>query len=83
MAHTKAGGKTRQQTPRVGKRLGLKIFGGGKVKIGHIIVRQRGTKFHPGQGVGLGRDYTLFALVDGVVEFKKRQGKNLVCVVPK
>ncbi|MCX6724841.1 MAG: 50S ribosomal protein L27, partial [Candidatus Shapirobacteria bacterium] len=54
MAHTKAGGKTRQQTPRVGKRLGLKIFGGEKVKVGHIIVRQRGTKFHPGQGVGLG-----------------------------
>ena len=83
MAHTKAGGKTRQQTPRVGKRLGLKIFGGEKVEIGNIIVRQRGTKFHPGQGVGMGRDHTLFALVNGIVQFKKRLGKNLVSVVSK
>jgi len=83
MAHTKAGGKTRQQTPRVGKRLGLKIFGGEKVEIGNIIVRQRGTKFHPGNGVGMGRDHTLFALIVGIVQFKKRLGKNLVCVVEK
>lgn len=81
MAHTKAGGKTRQQTPRVSKRLGLKIFGGEKVKIGNIIIRQRGTKFHPGKGVGIGRDHTLFALVDGIVQFKKRLGKNLVSVI--
>ena len=80
MAHTKAGGKTRQQTPRVGKRLGLKIFGGQKVKSGQIIVRQRGTKFHPGEGVGLGRDHTLFALKDGLVEFKRHKGDNLVVV---
>ena len=80
MAHTKAGGKTRQQTPRVGKRLGLKIFGGQKVKSGQIIVRQRGTKFHPGEGVGLGRDHTLFALKDGLVEFKRHKGDNFVVV---
>lgn len=80
MAHTKAGGKTRQQTPRQGKRLGLKIFGGQKVKIGQIIIRQRGTPFHPGEGVGIGRDHTLFALKEGVVEFKKRKGDNIVVV---
>ncbi|MCJ7804849.1 50S ribosomal protein L27 [Patescibacteria group bacterium] len=80
MAHTKAGGKTRQQTPRVGKRLGLKIFGGQKVKLGQIIVRQRGTKFHPGEGVGLGRDHTLFALKDGLVEFKRHKGDNFIVV---
>jgi large subunit ribosomal protein L27 len=83
MAHTKSGGKTRQQSPRPSKRLGLKVFGGGKVKVGHILVRQRGTKFFPGEGVGLGRDHTLFALAEGIVKFKKKQGKNLVCVVPK
>ena len=81
MAHTKSGGKTRQQTPRVGKRLGLKIFGGEKVEVGNIIIRQRGTKFHPGKGVGIGRDHTLFALVNGIVQFKKRLGKNLVSVI--
>jgi len=80
MAHTKAGGKTRQHSPRQGKRLGLKIFGGQKVKLGQIIVRQRGTKFHPGEGVGLGRDHTLFALKDGIVEFKRYKGDNFVVV---
>jgi len=80
MAKTKAGGKTKQQSPRAGKRLGVKIFGGQSVKAGNIIIRQRGTKFHPGEGVGVGRDYTLFALRDGVVEFIKRQGKKLVTV---
>lgn len=80
MAKTKAGGKTRQQTPRVGKRLGVKIFGGQEVRAGNIIIRQRGTKFHPGSGVGIGRDHTLFALKDGVVEFIKRQGKKIVTI---
>lgn len=80
MAKTKAGGKVRQKTTRPGKRLGVKIFGGGKVDVGQIIVRQRGTKFHPGEGVGKGRDFTLFALKEGIVEFKKRQGKHLVLV---
>lgn len=81
MAHTKSGGKTRQHSQRAGKRLGLKIFGGEKVKVGQIIIRQRGTKFHPGQGVQMGRDHTLFAIKEGIVQFKKRQGDNLVVVV--
>jgi large subunit ribosomal protein L27 len=80
MAHTKSGGKTRQHPPRKGKRLGLKIFGGQKVKAGQIIIRQRGTKFHPGEGVGLGRDHTLFALKDGIVEFKNLKGNSFVAI---
>ena len=80
MAKTKAGGKTRQQPPRPGKRLGVKLFGGQKVQVGNIILRQRGTRFHPGEGVGIGRDFTLFALRDGAVQFKKRLGKKIVCV---
>ena len=81
MSKTKAAGRTRQESPRVGKRLGVKIFGGAKVKSGNIIIRQRGTKFHPGEGVGLGRDHTIFALKDGVVQFSKKQGKSLVAIV--
>jgi len=80
MAHKKAGGSTRQQSPRAGKRLGVKIFGAQKIKCGQIIVKQRGTKFHPGEGVGIGRDHTLFALKDGTVQFKGRLGKKVVCV---
>ncbi|OGV89704.1 50S ribosomal protein L27 [Microgenomates group bacterium RBG_19FT_COMBO_39_10] len=81
MAKTKAGGsKASQLPPRPGKRLGVKIFGGQTIKAGNIIIRQRGTKFHPGSGVGIGRDHTLFALKDGVVEFIKKQGKKLVAV---
>ncbi len=81
MAKTKAGGsKASQQTPRVGKRLGVKIFGGQIVKAGNIIVRQRGTKFHAGPGVGMGKDHTLFALKDGTVEFLQKKGKSLVAV---
>jgi len=80
MAKTKAGGKTRQKTTREGKRLGVKIFAGQKVTPGKIIVRQRGSKFHPGKGVGMGRDFTLFALKKGKVYFTKRHGRNLVCV---
>ncbi len=80
MAKTKSGGKTRQQSPRPGKRLGVKIFGDQAVKAGNIIIRQRGTKFHPGEGVGIGRDHTLFALRDGTVEFIKRQGKKIITV---
>lgn len=81
MATTKAGGKTRQHTPRPGKRLGVKIFGGQKVKTGSIIVRQRGSKFFPGDGVGMGRDFTLFALRDGTLEFKEKRGKIYLKVV--
>ncbi len=81
MAHTKAGGsKASQQSPRAGKRLGVKIFGGQPAKTGSIIVRQRGTRFHPGEGVGIGRDHTLFALRDGLVEFIKRKGRKLVAI---
>jgi large subunit ribosomal protein L27 len=81
MAHTKTGGKARQHHQRAGKRLGVKIFGGQKVKSGMIIVRQRGTKFHPHEGIGIGRDFTLFALREGTVKFLVRMGKKLVSVV--
>lgn len=80
MAKKKSSGKTTQHTTRPGKRLGVKIFGGAVIKKGQIIVRQRGTRFHPGEGVGVGRDYTLFALKDGIVEFRKRYGKKVVCI---
>ncbi len=83
MAKKKASGSTSQQTTRPGKRRGVKIFGGQKVKTGQIIVRQIGTKFHPGNGVGLGRDFTLFALQDGVVKFLKKRSKKLVSILPK
>lgn len=70
MAHKKAGGSSRNGRDSESKRLGVKRFGGQFVQAGSIIVRQRGTKFHPGENVGCGRDYTLFALVDGHVQFK-------------
>jgi large subunit ribosomal protein L27 len=78
MAKTKAKGKVKQQSPRKGKRLGIKLFGGQEVKTGQIIVRQRGTRFHPGEGVGIGKDHTLFAKKDGKVNFKKKLGKRIV-----
>lgn len=78
MSKTKAGGKTRQKAQRPGKRLGLKVSGGQSIKTGQIIVRQRGTKFHPGLGVGMGRDFTLFALKEGKVVFKKKQGNQVI-----
>ena len=80
MSKTKTGGKTRQKTPRPGQRLGLKKSGGQKIKTGNIIVRQRGTQFHPGDGVKKGRDHTLFAVKDGVVSFGVRKGKKIVSV---
>ena len=70
MAHKKAGGSTRNGRDSNPKYLGVKLYGGEAVRAGNIIVRQRGTQFHPGKNVGLGRDHTLFALVDGTVEFK-------------
>lgn len=80
MAHKKAGGSTRNGRDSRGKRLGVKKYGGEFVRAGNILVRQRGTTFHPGENVGLGRDYTLFALVDGVVKFTQglRQSINIV-----
>ncbi|ACV27085.1 50S ribosomal protein L27 [Kangiella koreensis] len=75
MAHKKAGGSTRNGRDSESKRLGVKRFGGEEVSAGSIIVRQRGTRFHAGNGVGLGRDHTLFAKVDGKVKFEVK-GKN-------
>ncbi len=83
MAHKKGVGSSRNGRDSVGKRLGVKRFGGQFVKAGNILVRQRGTTFHPGLNVGLGRDYTLFALADGFVKFE-RLGKDRkkVSIVP-
>ena len=75
MAHKKAGGSSRNGRDSAGQRRGVKRFSGQKVKAGNILVRQRGTQFHPGSNVGLGRDYTIFAKIDGVVAFE-RLGKN-------
>jgi large subunit ribosomal protein L27 len=81
MAHKKTAGSTTQHPTRPGKRLGVKIFGGQTVKTGKIIVRQKGSKWHAGAGVGTGRDFTLFAKRDGRVSFSRRQGKSLVAVL--
>lgn len=74
MAHKKAGGSSRNGRDSAGRRLGVKKFGGEKVIAGNIILRQRGTKMWPGEGTGMGRDHTIFAVVDGVVSFRK--GRN-------
>lgn len=76
MAHKKAAGSTRNGRDSESKRLGVKLFGGQAVNAGNIIVRQRGTKFHAGTGVGIGRDHTLFALDKGVVKFETKGPKN-------
>lgn len=81
MAKTKTGGKTTQKATRPGQRLGIKIYGGKRVKIGEIIVRQRGTVYHSGEGTGLGRDHTIFALKAGEVKFFDRHGKKIIQVV--
>ena len=77
MAHKKAGGSSRNGRDSAGRRLGVKKFGGEAVIAGNIIVRQRGTKFHPGENVGMGKDHTLFALCDGSVSFRQRAGKRM------
>ncbi|MCF6326151.1 MAG: 50S ribosomal protein L27 [Devosiaceae bacterium] len=83
MAHKKAGGSSRNGRDTAGRRLGVKKFGGEIVVPGNIIIRQRGTKWHPGENVGIGRDHTIFALVDGNVTFSKRSGgKTFVSVDP-
>lgn len=83
MAHKKGVGSSRNGRESESKRLGVKLFGGQAIKAGSIIVRQRGTKHNPGENVGLGRDHTLFALIDGTVEFKKkRDDKSYVSVKP-
>jgi large subunit ribosomal protein L27 len=83
MAHKKGAGSSNNGRESESKRLGIKIFGGQAAIAGNIIVRQRGTKHHPNKNVGMGKDHTLFALTDGVVEFKKgRQNRSFVSVVP-
>lgn len=83
MAHKKGVGSSRNGRDSESKRLGVKLFGGQEVKAGSIIVRQRGTRHNPGENVGIGKDHTLFALVDGKVEFrKKRDDKSYVSVKP-
>jgi len=82
MAHKKAGGSSRNGRDSEGRRLGVKKYGGQQVIPGNIIVRQRGTKYHPGEGVGLGKDHTIFATVEGSVEFKRKaNGRQFVNVV--
>ena len=82
MAHKKAGGSSRNGRDSAGRRLGVKKFGGESVLAGNILVRQRGTKVHPGTNVGMGKDHTLFALIDGKVKFNKGQNnRGLVSVL--
>ena len=83
MAHKKGVGSSKNGRESESKRLGLKIFGGQFARAGNIIVRQRGTQHHPGQNVGIGKDHTLFALVDGTVTFTRKQNnRSFVSVVP-
>ncbi|MFQ3647938.1 MAG: 50S ribosomal protein L27 [Anaerolineae bacterium] len=84
MAHKKGGGSSRNGRDSNSKRLGVKVFGGQAVVPGNIIVRQRGTKFHPGEGVGIGKDHTIFATVEGYVVFERmrnREGQKQISVV--
>jgi large subunit ribosomal protein L27 len=84
MAHKKAGGSSRNGRDSKGRRLGVKKFGGEQVLAGNILVRQRGTKFHPGDNVGIGRDHTLFAKVDGKVTFKHAKAdRTYVAIEPQ
>jgi large subunit ribosomal protein L27 len=78
MAHTKAQGAVKGNRDSRAKRLGVKIFGGQEAKAGSILVRQKGTKFHPGKNVGMGKDYTLFSLIAGIVKFKKLNAKRFI-----
>ncbi len=83
MAHKKGAGSSRNGRESESKRLGIKLYGGQRAKAGNIIVRQRGTKHNPGENVGMGKDHTLFALIDGQVNFRKKQNnKSYVSVLP-
>jgi large subunit ribosomal protein L27 len=83
MAHKKAGGSSRNGRDSAGRRLGVKIYGGQQAAAGNIIVRQRGTKFWPGDGVGMGRDHTIFATCEGAVSFRKGlKGRTFISVLP-
>ena len=81
MAHKKGGGSTRNGRDSNAQRLGVKVFGSEMIQPGAIIVRQRGTQYHPGANVGMGKDHTIFAVCEGKVEFSKRAGKTFVSVV--
>lgn len=82
MAHTKAQGSVRGNRDSIAKRLGIKLYGGQKASAGNIIVRQKGTKFFPGRGVMMGRDYTIFSIIEGIVKFKTLRGKKIIDVLP-
>jgi large subunit ribosomal protein L27 len=83
MAHKKGAGSSRNGRESESKRLGVKLYGGQVAKAGNIIVRQRGTQHHPGNNVGIGKDHTLYALIDGVIEFRRRRNnKSYVSVLP-
>ncbi len=81
MAHTKAQGAVAGNRDSVAKRLGVKLYGGEKAKPGNILVRQKGTKFFAGKGVSMGNDYTLFAIIEGIVSFRKLRGKSFVEII--
>ena len=83
MAHVKAGGTAAGNKDSVSKRLGVKVYGGQMAQPGSIIIRQKGTKVYPGTGVRLGRDYTIYAVTKGLVEFTVKEGKQVVSVLPK
>lgn len=78
MAHTKAQGAVKGNRDSRAKRLGVKLYGGQKAEAGNILVRQKGTKFHPGKNVSMGKDFTIFSLISGVVNFKKLKGKKFI-----
>jgi large subunit ribosomal protein L27 len=83
MAHKKAGGSSRNGRDSPGQRLGVKRFGGQKVRAGSILVRQKGTSIHPGENVGMGRDYTLFAKIDGIVKYERKdRNRKRVTILP-
>ncbi len=81
MAHTKAQGAVKGNRDSVAKRLGVKLYGGQKAKAGSIIVRQKGTKFHPGKNVSMGKDFTLFSLINGIVKFKSLNSRKIIDVL--
>ena len=78
MAHTKAQGAVKGNRDSRAKRLGVKIYGGQKALAGNILIRQRGTKVHPGKGVSIGKDHTIFSLIEGIVKFKTLKGKKII-----
>jgi large subunit ribosomal protein L27 len=82
MAHIKTGAATKGNRDSVSKRLGVKVYGGSKVINGNIIIRQKGTKYHPGEGVKLGRDFTIYAIQSGIVNFKRHFSRTFVSVIP-